>query len=257
MKVMKLALSGALLFFPICLRAQDNALPAGTVLPVRLNSSVSLKTQPGRVITATVMQNVVLPTGGRIRAGSKVVGHVTNVTQAASGQRARISFTFDKLVCSGRTIPVTTDLRAMASFVEVYDAQIPDTGPDRGTPENAWTTILVGGDVDYRGGGPVNEGSKTVGRPVYDGVLSQITANPDAGCRGAIAGNNTLQALWVFSADACGLYGFPTLVIAHAGRDNPIGEIVLVSNSDKLDIPSGSGMLLRVINGGEQKAEKD
>jgi hypothetical protein len=230
----------------------QEAIPSGTVLPVRLNSSLSLTTEPGKVITARVMQNVVLPDGGTIRAGARVVGHVIAVTPAEDGAKAQISFTFDKVVNSKRTTPITTDLRAAASFMEVEDAQIPKIADDRGTPESAFTTVLVGGDdVAYRGGGPVKEGSKTVGRPVFDGVLSQVSAKPGTECRGEVDGNNEPQALWVFSSDACALYGFPGITIAHAGRTNPIGEIVLTSNGHRLNIPAGTGMLLRVMRRSE------
>jgi hypothetical protein len=198
------------------------------------------------------MQDVVLQAGVTIRAGAKVVGHVIAATPPANGTGARISFTFDKVVASKRTIPVTTNLRAMASFVEVEDAQIPETGPDRGTPESAWTTVLVGGDIDYRGGGLVTHGSKTVGRPVLNGVLSQVNSKPGAECRGIIDGNDRPQALWVFSSDACGLYGLPNVAIGYTGRSDPIGRIELISNSNKLKIQSGSGMLLRVIRSGEK-----
>jgi hypothetical protein len=251
MKTTKLLSLGAFLFLPVGVRAQE-VIPSGTVLPVQLNSSFSMKTRPGRVITARVMQDVLLPAGATIRAGARLVGHVIGVTPRNNGTSARISFTFDKVVVSGGNIPITTNLRAMASFMEVEEAQIPETGPDRGTPENAWTTVLVGGDIDYRGGGPVMEGSKIVGKPTFDGVLSQISSKPDMDCRGEIGGNNRLQALWVFSSDACGLYGFPGIAIAHAGRSNPVGEIALTSNSNKLSIHSGSGMLLRVIRGSVQ-----
>jgi len=250
MKARVLKLFGAFLLFSTAASTQE-VIPAGTVLPVRLNSSLSLRTQPGKVITARVMQNVELPTGATIRAGSRVVGHVIAATPAADGTAARVSFTFDKVVTSKGTTPITTNLRAMASYVEVEDAHIPETGDDRGTPENAFTTVLVGGDVAYRGGGLVQHGSKTVGRPVWDGVLSQVSAKPGTDCRGEVDGNDRPQALWVFSADACGLYGFPGVTIAHAGRNNPVGEIVLASNGSRLNIPGGTGMLLRVIRKGE------
>jgi hypothetical protein len=251
MRTTKFALLVSFLTFSACASAQD-AIPSGTILPVRLNSSFSLKNRPGKVITGRVMQDVLLPAGTPIGAGAKLVGHVIAVTPPANGASGRISFTFDKVVASGRTIPVATNLRAMASFMEVEEAQIPETGPDRGTPENAYTTVLVGGDVDYRGGGPVMEGSRTVSRPVLGGVLSQVSSKPGTDCRTEIDGDRTPQALWVFSSDACGLYGFQGIAIAHAGRSNPVGEIVLTSNSTKLNIHSGSGMLLRVISKSDQ-----
>lgn len=233
----------------------QGAIRLGTVLPVRLNSSLYLKTPLGKVITASVMQDIVLPTGATIRAGAKVVGHVTAVRPAANGARAQIVFAFDRVVAPKQTFPVTTNLRAMASFVEIEAAQVPRSGPDRGTPENAWTTVMVGGDIEYRGGGPVTEGSKIVGRPVFDGVIGHVSAKPGTDCRGAMDGNDMPQALWVFSSDACGFYGFPGLEIAQAGRSDPIGEIVLKSNGAKMRIQSGSGILLRVISSGEKTAK--
>src|ERR1700691_4480395 len=99
MKVMKLILLGAFLILSTGLSAQD-AIPSGTILPVRLNSSLSMKTQPGAVIPVRVMQGVVLPAGGTIRAGAKVIGHVIAVTPVTNGSSARISFSFDKVVTS-------------------------------------------------------------------------------------------------------------------------------------------------------------
>jgi len=89
-------------------------------------------------------------------------------------------------------------------------------------------------------------GETVVGEPVYNGVLSRPRANPSGSCPGSIAGNDRPQALWVFSSDACGVYDIPHLKIEHAGKTNPIGEIVLTSNDGALNLPSGSGMLLRV-----------
>lgn len=245
MKTLKLVLLSCLLMFSTDTFAQD-LVPPGTIIPIRLNSSFSLETKPGRTITARVMQDVPLPRGGKVREGAKVIGHVINVTPPSNGVNGRVSFVFDKLMVAKQYVPITTNLRAMASFVEVEDAQLPDTGPDRGTPESAWTTVLVGGDINYRGGGPVMEGSNVVGKPTLDGVLIQVTSKPGAGCRATIDGNDRLQALWVFSSDACGMFGFPSISIVHAGRTDPIGEIVLTSHGKNLRISSGSGILLRV-----------
>jgi hypothetical protein len=226
-----------------------NAIPAGTILPVQLSSSLdSRKSKPGQIITARIMQNVPFAAGARIRAGAKVFGQIIDVVPVQRGSGARIVFRFDRLVSSNRTIPLTTNLRALASMMEVHDAEVPTSGPDRGTSSNAWTTIQVGGEVVYRGGGPVVHGAEIVGKPVFDGVLVRVKSEPGTDCPGSDEGNDQPQALWVFSSDACGVYGFADITIAHAGRTDPVGEIVVTTNESRLKVPSGSGMLLRVNN---------
>ena len=225
----------------------QNAIPAGTILPLQLNTSLnSRKSKPGQVVTARLMQDVPLPSGTRIRAGSKAIGRVLDVVEASNGSGAKLSLQFDTLEVSKRRIPMTTDLRALASMMEVEDAQIPKTGPDRGTPENWWTTVQIGGDVVYRGGGPVANGLQVVGAPTANGVLVRVASRRGTKCGGDFGGNNRPQALWLFSSDACGTYGFADLKIAHAGRSDPVGRITLVSQKRNFDVRSGSGLLLRV-----------
>jgi hypothetical protein len=211
-----------------------------------LNSSLNSKNGvAGEVVTARLMQDVPLSSGGKIRAGSKATGRILDVTQAHSGTGARLSLQFDTVEVSKRKMPMTTNLRALASMIEVEQAQVPMAGPDRGTSESSWTTEQVGGDVVYRGGGPVTNGWREVGKPTANGVLDQVAARPGTMCRGDLGGNDRPQALWVFSADACGAYGFPDLKIVHAGRSAPLGQITLASEKD-FEIRSGSGILLRV-----------
>jgi hypothetical protein len=225
----------------------QNTIPAGTILPVALNSSLnSRKVKPGQVITARVMQDVPLSPGSTIHAGAKVIGRVIDVKPASGGSGAQVSFRFDTLVVSKRRIPIITNLRALASMMAVEAAQLPESGPDRGTSQNAWTTDQIGGEVVYRGGGPVADGLRSVGEPTYGGVLVHVSAKPGSPCRGEIEGNDRLQALWVFSSDACGVYDFADLAIVHAGRIDPVGEITLASDKGEVNIRAGSGMLLRV-----------
>ena len=218
----------------------QNTIPAGTILPLQLNTSLNSRK------AARLTQDVPLPSGTRIRAGARAVGHVLEVREARNGSGAKLSLQFDTLEISKRRIPMSTNLRALASMMEVEDAQIPKTGPDRGTPENWWTTVQIGGDVVYRGGGPVANGLRVVGTPTTNGVLVRIASKPGAKCRSGVGGNEQPQALWVFSADACGTYGFTDLAIAHAGRSNPVGQITLASEKRNFDVRSGSGLLLRV-----------
>jgi hypothetical protein len=212
-----------------------------------LNSALnSKKSKAGQAISATLMQDVPLAPGSTIHAGNKVIGHVLDVTPASAAGGAEISFQFDTIEISKQKVPITTNLRALASMMEIHEAQLPQSGPDRGTSENAWTTVQVGGDVVYRGGGPVTHGLEVVGTPTANGVLGQLRANPDAKCRGETDGNNLPQALWLFSADACGAYGFPNLTIIRAGRSSPFGQIIIGSTKGDFEVRSGSGMLLRV-----------
>lgn len=225
----------------------QNAIPAGTILPVALNSSINSRRQKaGQVITARVMQDVPLA-GSKIRAGSKVMGRMAEVKPADGANGAQLSIRFDTIVLNKRSVKITTNLRAMASMMAVFQATIPEAGPDRGTSSNAWTTDQIGGEVVYRGGGPVADGLRVVGEPTSGGVLVYPSARTGTKCRGEIDGNDRLQALWVFSSDACGVYDLPEVTIVHGGRTTPIGEITLSAEKGEMNLKAGTGMLLRVI----------
>ncbi len=226
--------------------AQD-AIPVGTILPAQLSSSLRLnRLRPGQTIRARLMQDVPLNGHSKIRAGAKVIGHVLAVTPASKGARARISLSFDTLAVGKRRIPLTTNLRAFATMMDVSAAQVPESGPDRGTSEYSWTTDQIGGEIAYHGRGAIVQGAHVVGYAAPDGALVQVSSRPGTKCRGTVNGNDQPQALWVFSSDACGLYDFPDVTLIHAGRTNPVGEITLESEKPDLNIPAGSGMLLRV-----------
>lgn len=223
--------------------AAPAAIPQGTILPVRLNSSLySSKAKPGEVVTAKIMQDVPLPNGEKIRAGSRVVGQVVDVsTDDPNAQR--ISLKFDQLIASGRAIPIRTVLRAVAGFETVVQAGIPTDGP----VSSPIATTQIGGDAAYTSGGEVDSADgAVVGKSVNNGVLDQANANQAKGCRGMIDDNKAPQAMWVFSSNACGAYGLTDLRIAHTGRTEPLGVIVLASAKGELKLTSGAGMLLRI-----------
>lgn len=226
----------------------QDSIPNGTILPVHLSSSLSSrKSEPGQAISGRIMQDVPLGPEAKIPTGTRVTGHVVSVSPAASGGNASISIVFDAIQISHAAVPITTDLRALASPIEIDDAQLSIYGGDRGTPISAYTTVQVGGEVVYRGGGPVARGDTVVGEPVPGGVLVHVRAAEGQSCRGAVDGNLRRQALWLFSSDACGVYGYSQVAIAHSGRSNPVGQIVLSSIDGRdVNIRATSGMLLRV-----------
>lgn len=234
--------AGLLVFLIVAL-----AIPAGTILPVRLNSTLSsAKCKPGEIISARVMQDVPLPNGGTIRAGAKVLGHIVSVTAASNGSPASLSFRFDTLETGNTKLSITTNLRAIASFLAVQSAGLPLPGADRGVPPTAWTTVQIGGDVVYRGGGSVEAGREKVGEPVSGGVLGRLRSNPERGCTGTLDVSEARQALWLFSSDACGTYDLPNMQIRRTGPADASGEIILESSKGHVDIRAGAGLLLAV-----------
>ena len=223
-------------------QAAPVALPAGTILPVSLDTTLhSDHVRVGEPVRATLMQSI---PGTRIHRGARLLGEVVAVTPAP---HPSITLRFTELAQRDTTIPVAVSLRAMASLLEVEEAETPEDMAMRGTvPENA-TTRQIGGQQVYRGGGPVAEGMSPVGKPVAYGILAVPLARPGKDCRAQIDANSAPQAFWLFSSDACGLFGYAQLSIRHAGRTTPAGQIVFTADRPRFTLQSGSGLLLRVL----------
>jgi hypothetical protein len=223
------------------------AIPPGTILPVILPAISSKKLKAGDKIKAKIAQEVPLPGGGKIRQRATLVGEVVSSTAGGPHQPATLTIRFATLLEHGKSTPVRTNLRALASTMDVEEAQTPTSGPGESDVYDWLSTRQVGGDVVYGKEGPVARGSQIIGKSTYRGVFVKTRPNADGGCRGEVAGNDRPQAVWVFSGDACGVYGFGDLEIRHAGRTEPLGQIVLESKHGAVQIRSGSGALLRVV----------
>ena len=76
--------------------------------------------------------------------------------------------------------------------------------------------------------------------------LSRLSRFTLVRCRGVVDDNKSPQAMWVFSSDSCGTYGLSNIRVAHAGKTEPVGVIVLTSEKGQLKLPSDAGMLLHV-----------
>jgi hypothetical protein len=215
--------------------------PSGTILAVSLDSGLNAaKIHAGQQICATVMQDV---PGTQIRRRARVAGHVVKAGASKNGQ-TELEIQFDAVEINGRMVPIKTNLRALASFVAVEDAQDPEDMSSRGLNPSNWTTQQVGGEQFYRGSF-VARGMTKVGQTTPFGALDEPQTQSGMRCRGAIGKNHGPQAMWLFSSDACGLYGLSNIRIEHAGRSDPLGTILLVSTNGKLNLGSGTGLLLR------------
>jgi hypothetical protein len=248
MKRTIVALAVALLSATVA-AAQD--IPAGTLLPVALVGTLRAgEVKANDRVTAKLAQYAVL-NDSRVPRGTEVSGRVVESRPASPGSPARLALRFDSIRRNGRDIPITTSLRAMASMQAVFEAQLPmNMVDDYGSSIRDWNTTQVGGQAVYRGNGFVMEGDDVVAHASTVGeVVGKPRTWPWSTCaRDAVL--NTEQSFWVFSTDACGVYGFGDAKLTHAGRTVPVGEITLESPG-KLELRGGSGLLLVVISTGQ------
>ena len=235
----------AILLVTTCLCAQQ--IPPGTLLPTMLNNSLdSDKSKPDDEISAKLMQDVPLPDGGKIKRGSKVIGHVVSVAVASSDQPTRIVVQFDHVEFDKREVPVVTSLRALASMRAVSTAQQPvNANSGNGTSVWDWNMVQVGGQAVFNGQRIVkSRAGKVVGKvPEPGAVLGVPMPNPARGCSGE-SPSTAEQAFWVFSTDACGVYGYKHLTLDRSGNSTS-GQIPLQSTKN-ITVRGGSGWLLQV-----------
>jgi hypothetical protein len=220
----------AILLVTACLCAQQ--IPAGTLLPAMLDDTVdSDKSKPGEAISAKLRQDVPLPGGGKIKRESKITGHVVAVTAASDGNPYQISVKFEQIEVNRRPV--------------AQSRQPANANGGNGT--SVWDLNLsqIGGQIAYNGQKVVRWKGQVVGRiPQPGAVLAVPMANPEFGCAGPGA-NTSEQAFWVFSTNACGIYGNNDMTfVTGIGVTSP-GQIEFKSPK-KITASGGSGWLLQV-----------
>jgi hypothetical protein len=224
------------------------ALPPGTILPLRLDKSMAAKdAQKGQPIEAKIAQEVPLSTGFKIPVRSTVNGSIVSVERDSDGTGLSVTLKFNQLDDRKETVSISTYLRAIASSRAVRDAQSPLTGADTGSPMGWSTTVQIGGDIRYGDGGAVrNQAKQKVGKGVSGGVLVHVHENGALGCEGPVNMDDHLQALWLFSSNACGTYDLKGVKITHTGKNAPVGEFTLHFEKEDMRLESGTGILLRI-----------
>jgi len=239
----------AILFALVPLHAAKTAqtLPVGTFLPVMLNSNIdSDKSKAGQKIDAKLKQDLSLPDGSTVKSGTELFGHIVSVTRSSGSTKARVVFVFDQIKMNGRTYPLTTSLRAAGSMMAVFQARQPINSVAMDA-SSSWdyNTRQIGGDIVY-GRKDVRSGEGTVGMSPEPGwVVGIPRGNPDAGC--LPPDNKNLQAFWLFSTSACGVYGDDDadMQISHQPADTKDGHITLIAPKRVL-LRGGGGLLLVV-----------
>jgi hypothetical protein len=231
----------SLLVTLVCGVALAQEVPTGTAIPVMLGSSLNTsKDSPGKKIKGEVMEEVRIG-DDLIKERSRIYGRVVRVSHSKESGSS-VAIVFDEIKTGGKVIPVKVFLIALASMTEVAWAQDPINTGANTWPENEWVTRQVGGDVVNRGRRLVFSQWGPSGKWVAGtGVRMKLTPVEGSGCPSG-PGYNREQALWVFSSNACGAYGWKDLSIER-GPASPAPEIILTSPRN-INVRGGSGWLL-------------
>jgi len=218
-------------------------IPAGTVLPVMLSTTLdSSRDKPEKEIKGELMQDVMLPSGGEIAQGAKIRGLVVDTSKTATGIAMVLRMT--RVESKGRNIAIKVRLLAVASMLEVSQAQLPVNTNAASDSITNWVTRQIGGDVVKRGQGKVFSSTGVTGTWLQgSSVRIKLWPNPPEGCPAGL-GYDDDQAVWLFSSAACGEYGLRGLKIDNSAPSTT-GDILIRSNK-KIKINGGSGWLLMV-----------
>ena len=224
-------------------------IPAGTLLPVMLDNTLdSDNSKAGEAISAKLRQDVPLQGGGKIKRESKILGHVVAVSPASNGNPYQITVQFEQIEVNKRPVTISVGLRAYATMELVAQSRQP-ANANSGNGTSVWDLNLsqIGGQIAYNGQKVVKWKGQVVGRIPQPGwVLGVPMANPEFGCEGPGA-NKSEQAFWVFSTNACGIYGVGDIdmtLVSGIGGTSP-GQIEFKSPK-KITVRGGSGWLLQV-----------
>lgn len=230
---------GLFLLLPLwCAGKNDGAdiqLPVGATIPMVLDHGIDARrAKPGDLVTARTTQPIPLDRRHSIPARAKVNGRIIEAEPpSANDPAAALVLRFDQLAFSRYKIPIRGHVRAVASFVAVSDAKVPEASPGFGDSEANWTTRQIGGDIAYHQGPIVSHGRElgtetlygTLIDPGFSGLQSQIPL-----------------AFGEFSALAQGVYGFTDLKLSRA--DTAANSLKLSSAHSDIKLNSGTEMLL-------------
>jgi hypothetical protein len=248
---------GLLLVASQQVRAQEQSA-SPTVIPVIFTHSIDAsKAKVGDIVTAKTLQAVKLPDGTEVAKGSTITGHVTvarpfkfDSTDYAVQQPSILAIHFDRLTIKGGS-PSNTNLsvRAMASRLSSQDAMTPHRLDET---DAVGTMVQVGGDSYSPLAKPVvSPDDDIVGYNRHSGVYARLLSAEYTGrfSHFACDANSTEQAVSIFSASACGLYGFADVYMTDDGRGNEPGTFRLESPRHTVKLYGQSTALLQTMDG--------
>lgn len=179
---------------------QTGAVPAGTVLHLKLNNSLSTSTsKAGDPFSATVAQPVMAPSGAElIPAGSIVMGKVGSVAQAGGlSGKSNLQLQFEQIrLPDGRTASLSASVSGVSS-----------TGS--GVGGSVGKVVQGSPTANTEGGVQQSRTRKTVGDVAAGGAVGALLGAVVGGGKGAAIGTAAGAGLGVVLASRSGSLNLP------------------------------------------------
>jgi hypothetical protein len=235
-------------------------LPASTTIPIVFTKSIDANhVRADDPIAAKTTQVVNLANGHVLSAGSLVIGHVVSgspfvfdKTPYAKQKQSTLEIQFDAIMDRDTKVPLSVYVRALADPLTSWDA----TTPKSTDLDSLSTTTQIGGDLVTPSQTEVrSQDDDVVGYKRHGGIYAHLIAargNSPDGC----GASDTEQSMGIFSASACGLYGFPDTTFLRSGRQGGASTLALASRRRPMKIYSNSNALLEVIDGNKNVASR-
>ncbi len=229
---MKLSSLGASAVFLTSLSfAQSPArVAARSTLPIVFTRTLDAShAHTGDSASAKTIQAVPLADGQAIPSGATVTGHVVDAvpfvfdkTPYAQQHEATLTIHFDSVATKGASIPLNVYVRALADPISSWDARKPrpsDEDPDE-------TTVQIGVEIfEPHQGQVVDRDGDVVGYEHRGGIYAHLLAT-SGNSPEVCDGGGTEVPVALFSASACGLYGFIGVSLVHSGRTGNASTLV-------------------------------
>lgn len=250
-----IALGAFLCASAVKMRAQTSA-SVPVALPIVFTHGVDAsKAKAGDLVTAKTMQVVTLADGTVLPKGTTILGHVTvsrpftfDSTPYAAQNPSVLSIHFDALQTKTAKVPVVIWVRALADSVSSQSAVTPRHVDEE--RDVVGYMVQIGGDsfrrdqnLVYSPDGDVVEYNRkhgTFARLLPGGYANRYS---HFDCEGS---GVTEESVAIFSADACGLYGFgdEDAYLADNGQGEELGTFSLASRHHTVKLYTQSTALL-------------
>jgi hypothetical protein len=217
-----------------------------TTLPVVFTKTVSASgSHAGDMVLAKTSQSVQLANGRILPIGAKVVGHITaanafvyDQTPYAHQKPSILSIHFDSVEVDGEALPLNVTVRAMADPLTSSAAREP--GPSDLDPSE--TVTQIGGDeLTPSESKVVNRDGDVVAYNKHGGVYAHLISN------GRCDSSDVEVSMGIYSASACGLYGFTNVAATEFGSESTPSTLTLVSSKTSPKVWKHSTALLEVL----------